>query len=156
MTGNLWTRYPAGAARQFSSPELTFCSDSYFVCFPPSPSRVNSVACKTPLLFCQKYRWQVKTKHAYTLDPKGLTMVSRHSVGTYQGSKFTHILSNNTGPHCPSLLSHCGLILAESVELVHTSSSPPQQKAQAGNDLSNFPPKSLHNYLNFKDYFWVP
>ena len=31
--------------------------------------RVTTVARKRPWSFCQKYRWQVTAKHAYTLDP---------------------------------------------------------------------------------------
>ena len=42
---------PAGSAREFSSPELM------------------AVSCKRPRSFCQKCRWRVILKHAYTLDP---------------------------------------------------------------------------------------
>ena len=31
-----WLRFPAGAFGEFSSPELTFCADSYSVSVPPS------------------------------------------------------------------------------------------------------------------------
>ena len=48
---------------------------------------VTAVACKRPLSSCQKCRWQVTPKHAYTLDQTksncGLTIpLCRHSVGT--------------------------------------------------------------------------
>ena len=64
--------------------ELTFCADSYFVFTPPC---VTAVAGETSQSFCQKCRWLVTPKH--TLDPhkvSGLNMLSRHSVGTYQGN----------------------------------------------------------------------
>ena len=35
----------------------------------PFHPRVTAVARKRPRSFCQKYRWQVTPKHAYTLDP---------------------------------------------------------------------------------------
>ena len=54
-------RIPAGAAGEFSSPGSTFCADSYF------GIRVTAVARKRPRSFCQKCRWQVTAKHAYTL-----------------------------------------------------------------------------------------
>ena len=39
---------------------------SYSVSVPP---RVTAVARKRPQSFCQKCRWHVTHKHAYTLDP---------------------------------------------------------------------------------------
>ena len=62
-----WGLMPAGAAGEFSSPELTFCADSYSVSLSP---RVTAVARKRPRKFCQKCKCQVSPKHAYTLDPK--------------------------------------------------------------------------------------
>ena len=35
----------------------------------PFHPRVTAVACKRPRSLCQKCRWQVTPKHAYTLDP---------------------------------------------------------------------------------------
>ena len=66
MIERLQVRVPAGAAGEFSSPELSFCADSksLFV-----PSRVTAVACKRPRSFFQKYSWQVAPKHAYTRGP---------------------------------------------------------------------------------------
>ena len=57
-------RIPAGTAGEFSSPGSTFCADSYFGPFHP---RVTAVARKKSRSFCQKCRWQVTAKHAYTL-----------------------------------------------------------------------------------------
>ena len=56
-----WVRIPARAAGEFSSPGSTFCADSYF------RIRVTAVARKRYRPFCQKCRWQVTAKHAYTL-----------------------------------------------------------------------------------------
>ena len=57
----LRVRIPAGAAGEFSSAESTLCADSYSVS--------TAVAHKRPRSFCQKCRWQVTSKHAYTFDP---------------------------------------------------------------------------------------
>ena len=85
MIERLRVRIPAGAAGQFSSPELTFCADSCSVSVPP------------PVLL----QWHVKDPghsaksaggrlHLNTHKPltqqslSGLTIpLSRHSVGTY-------------------------------------------------------------------------
>ena len=66
VTSSLRVRVPAGAAGEFSSPELIFCADSYSVSVPP---RVTARARKRPGSFCQKCRWQVTAKRAHTLDP---------------------------------------------------------------------------------------
>ena len=58
-------RIPAGTAGEFSSPGSTFCADSYFRY--PFHARVTTVARKKSRSFCQKCRWQVTAKHAYTL-----------------------------------------------------------------------------------------
>ena len=57
-------RIPAGAAGEFSSPGSTFCADSFRY---PFHSSVTAVARKRSRSFCQKQRWQVTAKHAYTL-----------------------------------------------------------------------------------------
>ena len=58
-------RIPAGTAGEFSSPGSTFCADSYSGI--RSTPRVTTVARKKSRSFCQKCRWQVTAKHAYTL-----------------------------------------------------------------------------------------
>ena len=60
-------RVPVGAAGEFSSIELTFWDDSYSVSVLPLVTA--AVARKRPRSFCQKCRWQVTPKHAYTFDP---------------------------------------------------------------------------------------
>ena len=64
MIVRLRVRILAGAAREFSSPELTLCADSYLVSVPPC---VAAVAQERPQSLCQKCRWRVTSKHAYTL-----------------------------------------------------------------------------------------
>ena len=59
MIERLRVQIPAGAAGEFSSPELTLCADSC----------VTAVARKITRSFCQKCRWQVRPKHACTVDP---------------------------------------------------------------------------------------
>ena len=59
----------AGAAGEFSSPELAFCADSYSVSVPLP---ATTVARKRPQSVCQKCKWQVTPKYAYTLDPTKL------------------------------------------------------------------------------------
>ena len=62
----LRVRIPAGAAGEFSSPELTLCADSYSMSIPPQCYR--SGTWKITVIM-PKYRWQVTPKHVYTLDP---------------------------------------------------------------------------------------
>ena len=75
--------------------------------------RVTAVARKRPRLFCQKCRWKVTTKHAYTRDPtkSEWTMpLRRHSVGTNQEMS-SHATRRGTLGHSRlSSLSNCGLI----------------------------------------------
>ena len=65
-------RIPAGSAGEFSSPGSTFCADSFRYPFHP---RVTAVARKRSWSFCQKCRWQITVKHAYTV-----TYVALHEV----------------------------------------------------------------------------
>ena len=117
MIEMLRVRVPAGAAGEFSS-ELILCADFYPVSFP---RRVTAVARKRPRSFRQKCGWQVTPKHAYTIEwhtplsqrsRGGLTMLSRHKVGTYKGSEITRNSSGNTQSEYLSTLSHSGLIMA--------------------------------------------
>ena len=61
---------------------------------------VTAVACKRPWSFCQKCRWQVAPKHAYTHDPSKLEWADYAAVqaecGTPSGNKLTSNLSGNT------------------------------------------------------------
>ena len=59
-----------------------------------------------------------------------LTVLFRHSVGTAQGNEH-HSAGQGTLVHsCISSVSHCGLILAEGVELVHANSSALKKKGK--------------------------
>ena len=51
---------PCWSGGRIFSPGSTFCADSYF-------GIRSAVARKRPRSFCQKCRWQVTAKHAYTL-----------------------------------------------------------------------------------------
>ena len=63
---------------------------------------VTTVACKTKSLwpFCQKCRWQVTPKHAYTIDPTKLEWAYYAAVqaqcGNLSGNKLTRNSSGNT------------------------------------------------------------
>ena len=59
---------PGRSSGRISSPELTFCGDSYLLSVPSCVTAVSAVACKRPWSFCQKCRWRVPLKHACTLD----------------------------------------------------------------------------------------
>ena len=53
-----------------------------------------------------------------------LTMLSSHSMGTYQGNELTRNSSGTLGYSCLSSLSHCWLILAQKSDLMCPSRSP--------------------------------
>ena len=94
MVKRLRVQIPTGGTREFSSPELTFCADSFFYGVHSAPC-VATVAHKRPWSFCQKFRWQVTSKHIPLTQRSlsGLIMpLSRHSVGTYRetSSQATH------------------------------------------------------------------
>ena len=58
---------PVGVAAEFSSLGSTFCADSYFGIRSTHMLPHVKVAHKWCWTFCQKCRWQVTAKHAYTL-----------------------------------------------------------------------------------------
>ena len=85
-------------SRTFFSRANFLCS--YSVSIQPC---VTAVACKRPWSFCQKCRWQVTPKHAYTLDPGKSEWADNASKGTYQGNKLTCNSSGNTQPQSSQL-----------------------------------------------------
>ena len=104
---------PAGAAGDcFSfrdSSVLTFIQCSFH-------PRVTA-AFKEPRSFRQKCRWQVTTKHAYTLDPtKSEWAVQAYSVGTCKENDLTRNSSGNARQKSAGSVC-CGLTL----ELVSTN-----------------------------------
>ena len=123
MIERLRVRIPAGAAGEFSSPVN-------FVC------RLSFGVRSTPVL----PQWHVKDPghsaksaggklHLNTHTPltqrsrSSLTVLSGHSVETYEGNELTGNWSGNSWPE-PSQLPgtrDCGLILAEIVELARAS-----------------------------------
>ena len=80
-------RIPARAAGEFSSQEL--------------------ILCVLQQSFCQKCRWQVTLKHAYTLDPSKSKWADYAAVqaqcGNLSGNDLTRNLSGNIRPHSSQL-----------------------------------------------------
>ena len=58
---------------------------------------VTAVAHERPQSFCQKCKWQVTPKHAYTLDPTKSEWVN------LTGNELTHTLSGNAQPQSSQL-----------------------------------------------------
>ena len=102
MIERLRVQVRAEAAGEFSSPELTFCADSYLASIPPC---VTSVACKRPRSFCQVAGYTQLNMHTLLTQQSqsGLTMLSKHGVGTYQGNELTRNSSGNTQPQSSQL-----------------------------------------------------
>ena len=127
MVGRLRVQFPAGAAGLFFSLSvLPFTRYLFHSC-------VTAVACNRPRSFCQKSRWQVTPKHAYILtlwNGIWLSMLSRHSVGTYQGKKLTCNLSENVHLQSSQLAEPLWTDHGLRVELVCANWSPlGQQKS---------------------------
>ena len=61
---------------------------------------VIAVACKRPWSFCQKCRWQVTPKYAYTLDPSKSEWAdyatAQTECGNLSGNELTRNSSGNT------------------------------------------------------------
>ena len=93
-------RIPAGTAGEFSSPGSTFCADLFRYPFHP---RVTTVARKKSRSFCQKCRWQVTAKHAYTLRIEPCFGIG-HSLSLMcqmTSEDIKHQLNNNNNIHSP-------------------------------------------------------
>ena len=104
MIESLRVRIPAGAAGEFPSSESTLCADSYSVSVP---LRVTAMARKRPQPFCQKCRWQVTPRHAYTFDPTKSEWADYAAVqeqcGNLPGNELTRNSSGNTRPQLSQL-----------------------------------------------------
>ena len=129
----------AGTVGAFSPPEFTFCVDFFSSCL--FHSCITAMACKRPRSICQKGKWHVTPKHAYTLDPMNLGWVD-YAVQTCLWNKPTRNSSVNAHSQSSQLAeplwTDSGL---KSWICVHKSWSPLKKKnAQTGNDLSTFPP----------------
>ena len=96
MIERLRVRFPAGAAGEFSSPELTLCADSYSVSAPPPCYRM---ARKRPGHSDKSAggRLHLNTHTPLTHRSRsGLIMpLSRHIAGTY-GNELTRKSTGNT------------------------------------------------------------
>ena len=66
MIERLRVQIPAEAAEEYSTPELTFCADSYSVSVAPL---VTAVARERPRSLYQQCGGQVSPKRVHTLDP---------------------------------------------------------------------------------------
>ena len=149
MSERLQVRIPAGAAVEFSSPELTLCADSFDVRSNPVLPQWHV---KDPGQSAKSAggRLHLNTHTSLTQRSRsGLTMpLSRHSVGTYTGNELTRSSSGNTLSQSfqlveplwtdPGLKSGIGVR-----ELISTLKK--KKKAQAGNELSNIFTKSSHS-----------
>ena len=113
---------PAGAARDFFfSPELTFCADSYLVSIP---FHVTTIAHKRPWSFCQKCKGQAGYTWACIHPwPKRVGWICCPGIvwePIREASSNAACQATLVHSHLSSL-SHCGLILAEKVEMVHAN-----------------------------------
>ena len=107
-------RIPAGAAGEFSSPELTLCIDSYSVSVPPPCYRRLHVKGPGHSAKSAGGRFHLNTHTLLTQrSQSGLTMpMSRHSVGTYPETS-SHATCQGTFSHSHlNPRSCCGLIQA--------------------------------------------
>ena len=111
---------PAGAAGEFSSPELILYADSCSV-FVPNPV-LPQWYIKDPGHSAKSAggRLHLNTRTSMTQQSRsGVTMpLSRHSVGTYPETSSHATCHGTFGLSRLSSLSHCGLILAQRVEFV--------------------------------------
>ena len=115
-------------------------------------SRVTAVARKRPRSYCQKGRWQVTPKHAYTLDPSKSEWADyaavRAECGNLSGNELTRNSSGNTRSQSSQLAEplwtdpyvKSGISLRELIPTIKKK----QKNSQAGNELSNVFPKSSH------------
>ena len=108
MTGRSQVRSPA-VVGEFSSQGLTFCAlilISIPLCVTVSVTKVAIIKCPSHSTKSTSGRLQA-AKHSYTLDKQnqnGLTVLSRHSVGTHQTNKPAHNLSGNAHPQSSQLV----------------------------------------------------
>ena len=117
--------------------------------FPFHP-RVTAVARKRPRSFCQKCKWQVSPKHAYTLDPTKSEWADyaavREQCGNLFGNEFTHKLSRNIRPQSSRLAEPLwtdpGVKNGTSVRELISTHTHTHTKVQAGNEWSSILPKS--------------
>ena len=113
MIERLRVRIPAGAAREFSSPALTLCADLFGVhsarVFPQWHIKDPGHSAKIAGGRLHLNMHTLLTQRSQS----ELTMLSRHSMGTWMGKQAHMQMRQETLGHSRlSSLSHCGLILA--------------------------------------------
>ena len=112
--------------------------------------RVTALECKRPRPFCPKRRWQVTSKHAYTLDPTKSEWSDYAAVqakcGNLSGNELTRNLYGNIRPQSSQLAepqwTDPGIKSGISVrDLISTSRKEKKKegkkKAQAESEWSN-------------------
>ena len=105
----------------------------------PFHPRVTVVARKRPRSFCQKCRWQVTPKHAYTLYPSKSEWADYATIqaecGNLSGNELTRNSSGNTRSQSSQLAEPLwtGPGLKSGISLRELISVKQTQKAQAGN-----------------------
>ena len=121
----------------------------------PFHPRVTAVARKRPRSFCQKCRWQVTPKQAYTLNPSKSEWADYAAVqaecGNLSGNELTPNWSGNTRlqssrlaePLWTDLGLKSGISLRELISTLKKKKR--KKKALTGNELSNILIKSLHS-----------
>ena len=113
---------------------------------------VTTVARKRLQSFCQKCRWQVTPKYAYIFDPMKSEKADYAAVqawcGNLSGNKLTRNSSSNTQSQSSQLIeplwTDSGLKSGISVHELISTSKKRKKKVQAGNEVLNILPKSLH------------
>ena len=98
--GRLWVQHLAKAAGKFSSAELTLSADTFSIRSPPM-LRLWHVKDSGHSAKSARGRLHVNAHTPMTQQSRsGQTVMSRYSVGSYQGNELTCSLS---GKACPQL-----------------------------------------------------
>ena len=136
-------RFLADSAWEFSSPELTFCADSYWVSIPAPCYRSGTL--KTPVkstgdsLHLNTYALSYNEVGVRWLCWPGIECESIRKISSHATRQWILVHSSLRS------LSHSGMTLTSRVELACASLSPlKKKKAHEGNDLLNRRPKSSH------------
>ena len=118
----------------------------------PFHPHVTAVAHKRPQSFCQKCRWQVTPKHAYTIDPSKLEWavyaVVQAECGKLSGNELTRNSSGNTWSQSSQLAeplwTNPGLKRGISVRKLISTLKKKNKKVQAGGMNCQTFSKNLH------------
>ena len=118
----------------------------------PFHPRVIAVARKRSRAFCQKCRWQVTPKHAYTLDTTKSEWADYAAVWAecwnLTEKELKRNLSGNTRSRSSQLAeplwTYPGLKSGISLRELISTANNNNKKAQTGNEFSNILPKFSH------------